>query len=62
MKELALKISQDYKVILPKQKNSVDAKCVQGESVLCVGLLTGAFVFVADLLRNLLVQYEVLKF
>lgn len=43
VKELAAIISRDY----------------AGKEVLCVGLLTGAFVFVSDLLRRLTVPYMV---
>lgn len=43
VKEMAKKISEDYK----------------GKRVLCVGLLTGAFVFLTDLLRHFTVPYEV---
>jgi len=42
-RELAAEISRDY----------------AGRKVLCVGLLTGCFVFLSDLLRSLLVAYEV---
>ena len=31
----------------------------QGRRVLCVGLLTGAFVFLADLVRHLTIPYQV---
>lgn len=41
--ELAAEISRDY----------------AGRKVLCVGLLTGCFVFLSDLLRHFLVPYEV---
>lgn len=43
VRELAAEIGRDY----------------AGRKVLCVGLLTGCFVFLSDLLRNLLVPYEV---
>lgn len=41
--ELAAEIGRDY----------------AGRKVLCVGLLTGCFVFLSDLLRHLLVPYQV---
>jgi hypoxanthine phosphoribosyltransferase len=43
IKELATQISEKYK----------------GKKLLCVGLLNGAFVFVANLLKYLTIQYEV---
>lgn len=43
VREMAQEISRDY----------------AGRKVLCVGLLTGCFVFLADLLRQFLVPYEV---
>jgi len=43
VRELAAEISRDY----------------AGRKILCVGLLTGCFVFLADLLRHVLVPYEV---
>lgn len=47
IKELALTISKHY-----------NARPAGSKPVLCVGLLTGAFIFVADLLRKLTVPYE----
>jgi len=38
---------------------STISKHYAGKKILCVGLLTGAFVFVSDLLRHLTVPYEV---
>jgi hypoxanthine phosphoribosyltransferase len=43
VKELAELISKDY----------------AGKNVLCVGLLTGAFIFLSDLLRHLTIPYQV---
>ncbi len=43
VKELASRISKDY----------------AGKKILVVGLLTGCFVFLADLLRNVTLPYEV---
>jgi hypoxanthine phosphoribosyltransferase len=44
--ELAAEISKDY------------AKVAESSPVLCVGLLNGAFIFAADIMRKLQVPYE----